>query len=477
MPFKDVREFITRLEKEGEVQRIEEEVDWNLEAGAMLRRSSEQGLPAPFFQKIKDYPDGYRLFGGGAANFRRLAIAMDMDPDTPAKELIEENLRRKRRRIKPIVVNNGPCKENVYVGDEVDLLKLPVPMIHEGDGGRYIGTWHVTICKDRDSDWVNWGMYRHMLHNENTVGVLLGTARSHLGQVYGRYESRNEPMEVAIAIGTEPVSAICAASSIPYGVGEAEVAGGIRGEPIELIKCQTIDLAVPATAEIVVEGEMRPHERMDEGPFGEFSGYVGAPRAPRPVIHVKAVTHRNNPILTMSCMGVPVDDNCVISLTKSAAILEELMAKGLPVTGVNIFPESGYLCAVVAIKNLYAGVAGDIAHAIWGLGAAGGHETPYIMVVEDDVDPFNLAQVFHALVTKCHPYRGIHRLDRAAELTLIPWLSKQEQKIGMGAKIYFDCTWPLEWDASDIPRKSSFKEIYPLEIQQKALAKWRKYGY
>ena len=151
----------------------------------MLRRSAEAGLPAPFFQKVKDYPRGYRLFGGGAAKFSRIAIAMDMDPNTPVKELMEEYLRRKQP-IKPILVNDGPCKENIHIGDEVNLLGFPVPMVHDGDGGRYIGTWHLTISKDFDSDWVNWGMYRHMLHNKNTVGISVVTPMKHLWSMYAK---------------------------------------------------------------------------------------------------------------------------------------------------------------------------------------------------------------------------------------------------------------------------------------------------
>lgn len=477
MSFRDVREFIAKLEKEGEAVRIEEEVDWNLEAGAMLRRSAEAGLPAPFFQKIKGYPDGYRLFGGMAAKFRRMAIAMDMSPDIHPKEVAEEYLRRKQQPIKPILVNDGPCKENIHIGDQVDLFEFPVPMIHKGDGGRYIGTWHLTISKDLDSDWVNWGMYRHMLHNKNTVAILLASPVKHLWSMYIKdYEPKNKPMEVAIAIGTEPVLAICAASVMPYGVSEVDIAGGIRGEPVELVKCETIDLSVPATAEIVIEGEIRPKETMDEGPFGEYSGYMAGERAPRPVIHVKAVTHRSNPIFTMSCMGIPVDDCCVMSLTKGARALEVLRAQGLPVTGVCVPPETSYLLAVVAVKAQYHGVAGDIAHAIWGHPIFG-HTLPYVIVVEDDVDPFNMAQVFHALITKCHPYRGIVRLEYAAVISLIPWLSRHEQKYRLGARAYFDCTWPVDWDPADVPKRVSFAEMYPLEIQKKALDKWRKYGY
>lgn len=365
MPFKDVRDFITRLEKEGEAIQIVDEIDWNLEAGAMLRRSAEEGLPAAFFQKVKGYPSGYRLFGGGMAKFSRIAIAMDMDPNTHPRELVEEYLRRKRKVIKPVVVNGGPCKENIYVGDEVDLFRFPVPIIHEGDGGRYIGTWHLTIS--RDLDWVNWGIYRHMLHNKNTVAVSTANYSQHLACMFSKsYKLANKPMPVAIAIGVEPISALCAASALPYGVSEAEIAGGIRGEPVELVKCETVDLTVPATAEIVIEGEMIPDKRMDEGPFGEYTGYMASLREPKPVIQVKAVTHRNDPILTMSCMGMPVDDNLVLSLSKSAMTLETLRDRGLPVTSVYVPPETGYILAVVAVGEHYPNVADDIAHTIWG---------------------------------------------------------------------------------------------------------------
>jgi len=475
MPFKDVREFISRLEEEGEAQRIEEDVSWNLEAGAMIRRSNEAGLPAPFFQKVKGYPEGYRLFGEALNSFKRIAIAIDMHPDTHGKELIEEYLRRKQQSIKPVLVNDGPCKENVHIGNEVDLLEFPVPMVHEGDGGRYIGTFHLTITKDLESDWVNWGMYRHMLHNKNTMAIQ-ADPHTHLGIMHTqRYEPRNKPIEVAIAIGVEPISTLCAASPIPYGVSEVDIAGGIRGEPVELIKCETVDLAVPATSEIVIEGEIRPNETMDEGPFGEFTGYIGGHREPRQVIHVKAVTHRNNPILTMGSEGIPVtNSHAIMSVTRAAEFLELLRAQGLPVTSVSEPAEAAQLLAVVAVRAGSAR-ADDIAHAIWG--SRVGTSTPYIIIVEDDVDPFNMAQVLHALVSRCHPYTGIVKVEHATGMALLPWLSRHQQKYLLGARAYFDCTWPRDWDPAEVPKKSSFANIYPLEVQRKALARWRKYGY
>ena len=476
MPYKDVREFIAKLEAEGEMQRIEEEVDWNLEAGAIARRTLEEKLPAPYFQKIKDSPHGFTLASGFLANHRRIAMAFEMDPDTHPRQLIEEYLRRKKKQIKPVLVNEGPCKENIQIGEDVDLLKFPVPFIHGGDGGRYIGTWHLTVTKDADSDWTNWGMYRHMLHDKNTMGIL-ALPPKHFALMYEQSCERcgieNMPMDVALVIGTEPISTFCSGTPMPYGVAEIDVAGGLRGEPVEVVKCETVDLTVPATAEIVIEGELVPGESMDEGPFGEYTGYRSGQAGPMPVIRVKAVTHRNDPIFTMSCMGIPVDDNhALFSVNKSAAFLEELRDRGLPVSGAYIFPEGVSHGIVVAVKPSYYGMAGEIAHVIWG--SRHGCITPWVIVVEDDVDPFNMDEVLHAMMSKCHPSRGIVKVEQALAWPLFPWLSEYERGHRMGARVYFDCTWPVHWDPSEVPARMSFKEAYPEEIQQKALEKLRK---
>lgn len=474
MPFSDLREFIAKLEKGGEIQRIEEEVDWNLEVGAMIRRSNEKGLPMAFFQKIKGYPAGYRVFGEGLNNHRRMAIAMEMSPETHEKELIEQYIKRKKKEIKPVLVADGPCKENIHIGDKVDLLEFPIPMLHEGDGGRYIGTNHLTISRDLDSDWVNFGMYRHMLHDRNSIGLQAGPP-THVMRIREKWEAKNKPMEIAIAIGVDPVLTLCSASPIPYGVSEYNVAGGIRGEPVELVKCETVDLAVPATAEIVIEGELSIHELKDEGPFGEYTGYMGGHRKPRDVIHVRAVTHRNNPIFTTTCEGYPMTNNHgIMSISCAAEFLELLRESGLPVTGVSSFPATVQMLVVVAVK---AGSvrADEVAHTIWA--SRIGNYTPYVVIVDEDVDPFNMGEVFHAIASKCHPYRGIVRLDHATGWALCPWMSRHEQEYRLGARVYFDCTWPPDWDPSEVPIKCTFDKMYPSEVKEKALAKWKKYNY
>ena len=473
MPFRDLREFLAKLEKEGELKRIAEEVDWNLEAGAMARRAMEKNLPAPFFQKVKGCSEGYQLVSCLLTNHRRIAIAMDLSPDTHVRELIEQYLRRKEKPIKPVLVKQAPCKENVLIGEKANLLKFPVPMLHEGDGGRYLGTWHITVSKEPDADWVNWGMYRHMLHDKKSFGILAPPPK-HFASMMGK--NANRPTEVAVVIGTEPISSFCAATPMPYGVSEVDVAGGLRGEPIELVKCETINLFVPATAEIVIEGEIRPGEMKAEGPFGEYTGYRSEERRPRPVIRVKAITHRNKPIFTMGCPGIPVDESAAaFSVCKSAAFLDELRGKGLPVTGAYMVPEGASHTLVVSTRVPYYGVAGEIAQAVWS--ARHGCITPVVIVVEDDVDPFDLKQVFHAMMTKCHPMKGINKIDHALSWPLIPWLNSCEREYRMGARVYFDCTWPVDWKPSEIPKRMSFAEAYPEAVKKKALAKWGKYGY
>jgi len=475
MPFRDNREYIEALEKAGEVVRVAQEVDWDLEAGAIIRRSYELKLPAPFFQKIKGYPKGFRMFGGPLANFRRLAIAMDMPADSHPGAILDEYHKRAQHPIKPVIVKDGPCKENVRIGDQADLYELPAPMVHDGDGGRYISTWHFVITKDLDSDWVNWGMYRQMIHNSRDMGGLFLPTQDIGVMYYRKYEANNIPMPFATAIGPDPMSALASCASYGVGRNEADLAGGIRRAPVELIKCETSDILVPAHAEIIIEGEVVPYERVDEGPFGEYTGYRSSPRMPRPVYRVKAITFRNDPILTVANMGVPLDDaDICLSVCGRTDIKTILDNYGFPITGIHLPPECSGHMIVVAVQAKYTNIASHIANAIWGTKLP----YPYIVVVDSDVDPYNITEVLHAIVTKCHPVRGIRAQAFAVGHPLLPFLSLEERMWGKGAAVLLDCTWPLDWPKEiAIPRKASFKEIYPKEIQEKVLNNWKNYGY
>ena len=477
MAYRDLREYVSTLEREGEAIRVGQEVDWDKEAGAILRRSYELKAPAPLFEKVKGYPEGYRLFGGAAANYRRVALSLGLAADTPFQEIVEEIERRWREPLKPVLVKDGPCQEVVSLAPEASLFSLPAPMIHEGDGGRFLGTWHLVATKDLDSSWVNWGMYRLMLHDRLHMGTQMN-AFQHIGIMFMRkYEPRNLEMEFAAAFGGDPVLTIAAV--LDYGLGNSEVdlAGALRREPVQLVPCKTVDLAVPAEAEIVVEGKFLPGVRLDEGPFGEYTGYRTAPRAPRPVCRVTAITHRHDPILPMASLGIPVDDgHIVLTLSHSLAIQQHLRSMGFPFKGVFAVPETAGHMAVVSIEPNYSNMATQIACAIWSCKA--GVFIPYVVVVDSDVDPTNMGQVLHAITTKCHPARGIRVMDHSVGHPLIPFLNQEERLWGQSANVVFDCTWPLDWPRETVvPPRMSFENVYSKEIKDKVLANWRNYGY
>lgn len=482
MVFRDLREYIERLEKKDEAQRIDTEVDRNLEVGAVIRRSYDLKDPAPFFQKIKGYPNGYRIFGapvGTSAKpnryYARLAISLGMEPETRPDMIMEEYNRRAKKLIKPVVVDSGPCKENIHKGNDVDLETFPVPFIHEGDGGPYIGTWHLTATRDPDTGWVNWGMYRHMLHDKRTMGILWASTQ-HGFSHYRRSEELQKPLEFAVAMGTEPVTPIVCATRVQPGIAEADVIGGIRGEPLELVPCETVTHLVPATAEIVIEGVINPNERREEGPFGEYTGYRAGDRVLRPVCRVTAITHRNDPILPVTCMGVPVDDWAALRPIHTASLLEDLKNRGFPICRLYSPPDGTTNTMFVSTKVPHPHFAQTLAASVWSSQAM--RPLPYhLFIFNDDIDVTNLGEVLWAFSTRCHPERGIHKYSPMLGGTLIPFLSSEERKNLHGARVLFDCTWPTDWKKDQIPVKASFDVLWPKEIQAQVLSRWKEYGF
>ncbi len=477
MAFRDNREFIAALEKSGDVVRINQEVDWDLEVGAIVRRVCERRAPAPFFESIKGYPAGYRIFGAPLATARRLAVAMGLDPDTPYVNIQAEYERRLEKPVKPVVVKDAPCKENVIQGDRVDLFQFPAPMIHEGDGGRYLGTWHAVISKDRDSEWTNWGMYRLMLLAPRLMTGHL-EVYTHQWVIWNRgYISRNENMPIAVAIGLDPLCSLASAARSFGSRSEVDYAGALRQEPVELIKCETNDLLVPAHAEIVLEGELLTGVSGKEGPFGEYPGYRSDPRESRRVYRINAITHRNDPILTMTCVGMPQDDNALIRGLDMEVLAKRLLRRHrVPFTNLHIPAESANFAAVVAVRPGYSGVATQIGNI---LAAAQLDPGKKVIVVEDDVDVFNLGEVFHAFATTCHPGRGIRVYDKEVEPSpLTPYLSPDDRKWGRGSRVVIDCTWPVEWSREkEVPPRMSFNKAYPREITERVVQNWADYGF
>ncbi len=482
MAFYDLREFMDACEKAGEMVTINKEVDWNLEAGAISRRICEIGAPMAYMPKIRGYPEGYAMLGsplskGWNSDFSRIAIALGLDPLTPYDTLMNEFIERMKNPIRPLQVKTGPCKENLLTGKDINLFKLPAPYLHDGDGGRYINTFGVTCTKDPDSDWVNWGVYRHMIHKKAILGGIVNPFQ-HIGMIYyQKYEARDNAMPFAIHFGGCPSAAMIGSMSVPAGVSEAEIAGGLRRAPLQLVKCETNDLLVPATSELVIEGHVRPYERWDEGPFGEATGYRASPRMPRPVFRVDCVTHRNNPVVPISCAGTDLDE-CEILLgvfSLTSGVERELRERGLPVKRVFSPPGLKFALLFVSVEKGHPGITDQIVSIV--RGSKMGVFFQYIAVVEDDVDATNFPEALHAVFTRTHPVHGINALELAPGHPLIPFLDLHDKMHSRGATMAFDATTPVSWNNEiDVQSRVSFSGSYCAEMQQRVIDKWAGYG-
>jgi UbiD family decarboxylase len=472
MAYADLRAFVQRLDEDGELLRISEEVDWNLEIGAVSRRLCDLetgGTPAPavLFENIRGYPAG-RLLTNTLASFRRYALALELDQTTPRLDLVRAFAERIKIPLPPRVLaaNEAPCKENIITGDDVDVLMFPVPQWHKRDGHRYIGTFHACITKDIDSDWVNWGMYRVGVHDRNTLGLNIPAGgTSHARRIYERYVAEGKPMPIALAMGDCPTVPIVAAGSFPAGLYEAEMAGALRGEPLVLVKAETSDLMVPANAEIVIEGYVQPGELRPEGPFGEYTGYYGGGESPKPVIHVTCISHRDDPILIGSQEGVPLVDDHYMTAIQMSALTKHHLKETLRLPGIKeVFyhPAANWDFCVVSAEKVFDGAANTIGHAVWSgpIGFNTGY-ADWVVVVDEDVDPSDINQVLWALVTRTNPIDDIHMVRKKGAVSyLAPNTSLDNRRRRLsGSGIVIDAGWPYEWrvfDRESVPDRSDW---------------------
>lgn len=484
-----MREFIEDLKQEGELIEVDTQVDWNLEMGAVARRLSELGLgrsvkkggvPAVVFNNIKGYP-GHRISALTHASPKRLAMmfglkGLDLEKAT-LNEVQDLYLESLDNPIKPVVVSekDAPCKENKVFGEGCNLFDFPAPMVHEGDGGRYMCTFHLVAQKDPDTDWTNWGMYRAMVYDRRTLTGTMVPFQQGPSIYYEKYESKDEAMPFAIVIGSEPLSLFFAACPVPRGISEMDIVGGARKKPLEVVKCETSDILVPASSEIVIEGIIPPKIRAYEGPFGEYCGYRVGGRDLRPLYVVKAITYRSNPIQSMSNMGVPVDDGDMLwGVGLGGAIKRDLKRNNIPIRAINILPESSVNLLVISTETPYPRIPQRIMAIVFSNPMSIGVSS--YLVVNEDVDVFNTAEVIHAWTSRVHPERDIHIYHQLGNPSC-PFATKEERAKMTAPQILYDGTWPLDWPKDNIPPVCSFKKIYPKEIQEVVLKRWKEYGF
>ena len=478
-PLKDLRDYLQRLEEYGFLMTIDKEVHWNLEAAAIATMNMRLGGPTLHFTNVKGFP-GHSLVTClySAHNQRRpwekTAIIMGLDPTCSMEEIRNEIKARMAHPIKPVVVSSGPCKEVIHIGKECNIFNFPVPYIHDGDGGRMVGTCHAVVTKDYDTDWVNWGQYRVMAHSKTKMGGSFQVGQHMANMYYLKYERNNVPMPFAIIMGDDPSCQFSACTDVGVGISEVDVVGGLRRAPVELVKCETNDLLVPANAEIVIEGEVRPYERWDEGPFGEYDGYMNAPRLPRPVYRIHAITHRKNPIFPFIVEGIPNSDGMTIFSVANPSSYELAgQRNGFPITRIILPQECQYIWVSVASEIPYPGYQFDLSQFFYGLGVGVWFEK--FVTYDPWADISNSEEVFEEWALKMHPRRDYHVTPEIVPLSQVAsYKSTEEKRKGYGADSFMDATTAL---MDDPPLKVSIESAYSEETQAWVLNNWKEFGF
>ncbi len=468
----DLRPFISRLDELKELQTVEG-ADWDLEIGTITELSAERKGPALMFDCIKGYPPGYRVVSNLIATPRRLAAAFGFPADVPDVELVRllKDKFKELRPAQPVYVSKGPILENVFGEGDIDLLKFPTPKWHEHDGGRYLGTGDMVIMKDPKGGWVNVGTYRAQLHDRNTLGLYISPG--HQGRIIrDSYWAEGKSCPVAIVFGAHPLVWMPSFLGFPWGTEEFAMAGGLLGEPVPLITGEYTGLPIPAHAEIVVEGDCPPPqvESRKEGPFGEWPGYYGSGERPEPVVKVKRIMHRKDPII-MGCPPLkPPGGGIATYLMRASNIWSELERLGIPgIKGVwNMRSGASHLLTVVSIEQKYAGHAKQVAMAAMS-GVEGAYLGRFCIVVDEDIDPTNDEDVLWAMATRCDPATSIDIITGCWSSSVDPAISPERKAKGdlTTSRAVVTACRPYHW-RKEFPRVNRASD----ELRNRVLKKW-----
>ena len=432
MAFKDMRAFLDSLEEKGQLVRIKEELDPVHEIAAYLRKASDMGDkgPALLFENVKGHK--IQVAGGLYANRQLMLQALE----TTDEEANAKYLNAIENPKEHTLVDKGPCNEVVLLDDDIDLNEFPFPTYCELDGGPFV-TLGVSISKDPENGGKNASIYRHQILDKRRIGVL-SPPPHHLGVHYKKAEVLGQPLEVAIALGVAPSALIATQWEAGYGIDEMTLVGAFLGESMPVVKCQTVDLEVPASAEIVIEGKMLPGVRHHEGPFGEYTGYY-TQASDKPFMEVTAITHRRDPILLAGMSGVPTTDNHVLKMIPmEASCFAMLKRKFAGISKVHFHGSGGVgLTCIVAMRQFAKNEARQVLATL--LGSQG---SKLAIVVDEEINIQNMDEVMWAVSTRMRPDRDTMILPKMTLWQLDPSAPTDDSYSVMG----IDATRPFDED-------------------------------
>ena len=425
---RDLRSFLAELADRGLLVRVARDVDPATEAARLMADAERRGV-AVLFERVRgsELPLVYNLAGSRAA----LGLALGVEP----REVVRRFREALARRVEPVRIDDAPVQEVVATGDDADLRTLPLVVHSEKDAAPYV-TAGLVLAHDPESGARNVSINRMMLAGPRESGIRMMPPQQ-LGVIQAKAEAAARDLPVAVAIGVHPLDSIAAATSLPPGEDELALAGGLRGEPVRLTRAVTLDLDVPADAEVVLEGYVRAGVREPEGPFGDFLQFY-VPEMANHRFRLTAITHRRGAIFQTMVAGSREDVN-LLGLSREADVVAAIERTGADLVATRVGPT--ILGCIVAIRQRYPGEAKNVALAA--LGAYGWLK--YCIVVDEDVDVDDMDDVWWAVTARSSPERAVHVLGGA------PAFPRDEHGVH-GSKAIIDATIPLgEW--RDFERK------------------------
>jgi 4-hydroxy-3-polyprenylbenzoate decarboxylase len=459
LKYRDLREFMAHLERQGELKRITAPVDPHLEMTEICDRVLRAGGPALLFERPKNaqIPVLGNLFG----TTRRVALAMGAEDLAALREIghtlafLKEPeppkglrdawnslpIMRKVLDMAPKTVRSPACQQQMWEGREVDLSRLPIQTCWPGDVGPLI-TWGLVVTRGPHKTRQNLGIYRQQVIGPNRVimrwlahrGGALDFAewqRAHPGQ----------PFPVAVALGADPATILGAVTPVPDTLSEYAFAGLLRGSRTELAQCRGSDLQVPASAEFVLEGHIHPDDTAPEGPFGDHTGYYNEVER-FPVFTIDRITHRTQPIYHSTYTGRPPDEPAVLGMALNEVFVPILQKQFPEILDFYLPPEGcSYRLAVVRMRKQYPGHAKRVMFGVWSFLRQFMY-TKFVIVVDEDIDARNWADVIWAMTTRMDPVRDVHLVENSP----IDYLDFASPVAGLGGKLGMDATskWPGE---------------------------------
>ena len=421
MHFKDIRQFIEFLDERGDLKRVTAMVDSDLEITEITDRTIKSGGPALLFENVagSDAPVAINLMGTHQRTAWALGVENIDDLTSRVRKLLglaqgpPSGLMGKVRalgdlvsvaRTQPKIVRRAPCQDVVVTGDDVDLNILPALKCWPDDAGRYI-TLPLVVSRDPESWRRNVGIYRMQIFDRNTTGMHWQTHKGGAHHYRVGESQRLQKLEVAVALGGDPAAIWSGSMPLPPDMDEFAIAGLIREESVELVKCKTVDLEVPAHAEYVLEGYVTPGELRPEGPFGDHTGYY-SPAEDYPVFHVTTITHRKNPIYPTTMVGRPPTEDFFMGKAAERIMLPILQMALPEIVDMNMPAEGAFHnLLIVSMRKEYPGHAQKVMHALWGMGLL--MLTKTIIVVDHDVNVQDPSEVAWRVTNNINPATDI----------------------------------------------------------------------